>query len=356
MQYLSVEAPNASAPALGEAGWKVFVRRFVALLVALVALVGALNFLVNPEGIYPPRLLPPVTWNTRPAKAELLAAADPKPEALLLGSSRLMTISPKEVERVTGLRAFNAAVNAAYTEDFYVLLRYAVERAGMRPKLVLIGLDAEAFHDREPQNEYLSQPNALAGYLQKGEQRGAAWRRFTTLFTVYQTKLSFVSLYDRLGGRKVNAVDFAADGSLREDPWQRQRAAANYDLAARIQGTAAEYAPRYKSYGGPAPDRLDYLAATLRYAREHGARVIVFMTPVHPELARALAPFGYEQRKRAALDAARAVAAREGAEFLDLSAPESFGGAPENFYDGVHVDARNAELLVRAVLRKNALQ
>src|SRR5205814_5789343 len=105
-----------------------------------------------------------------------LSRAGAKPEALLLGSSRLMTIAPSEVEKRTGLRTFNAAVNAAYTEDFYVLLRYAMERAGARPKLVLIGLDVEALHNHEPENEYLLQPNALGAYLQKGESRGGAWR------------------------------------------------------------------------------------------------------------------------------------------------------------------------------------
>jgi len=356
MQYVSVEAPAAAVPATHQFAWRKFVARFVLALAALIAGIGLLNFVVNPEGIYATSLLPPLTWNTRPAKAELLARMDPRPEALLLGSSRVMTISPAEIQRRTGLPTFNAGVNAAYAEDFYVLLRYAVERAGARPKLVLVGLDAEAFHDHEPENEYLSQPNELASFLLKGEARGAGWRRFTTLWTVYQTKLSFVSLYDRLGGKKINAVDFAADGAMREDPWLRQQAKGNYDLAAHIRGTATEYTPRYKSYTGVSPDRLEYFAATLRYARAHGARVIVFATPIHPELERALSAYGYEQRKAEAYSAARAIAQREGAEFVDLSAPAGFGGAPDHFYDGVHVDAYNAERLIGTVLRTNAVQ
>jgi hypothetical protein len=357
MQYVSVEAPvPVEVHAQHEFAWRKFVARFVLLLLALVAVIGLLNFLVNPEGMYATRLLPPVTWNTRPAKAELLAKDQPKPEALLLGSSRVMTIPPAEIERRTSLRTFNAGVNAAYTEDFYVLLRYAVERAGVRPKLVLIGLDAEAFHDHEPENEYLSQPNELASFLIKKEAKDAEWRRFTTLWTVYQTKLSFVSLYDRLGGKKINAVDFDANGAMQQDPWLRQQAKGNYDLGAHIAGTAKEYTPRYQSFTGVSADRLEYFAATLRYAREHGARVIVFATPIHPQLEQTLASYGYEQRKSDVYAAARAVAEREGAEFVDLSAPASFGGAPGHFYDGVHLDAYNADRLIGAVLRPNAVQ
>ena len=143
---------------------------------------------------------------------------------------------------------------------------------------------------------------------------------------------------------------------MKEDPWLRQQAKGNYELAAHIAGTIREYTPRYQSFAGPSADRLEYFAATLRYARAHGARVIVFATPVHPQLEQALASYGYEQRKASVYAAARAIAQREGAEFLDLSAPASFSGAPEHFYDGVHLDAYNADRLIGAVLRTNALQ
>ena len=45
------------------------------------------------------------------------------------------------MQQLTGLPTFNATVEGAMTEDDYVMLRYAVERAGMQPKLVLIAVD-----------------------------------------------------------------------------------------------------------------------------------------------------------------------------------------------------------------------
>lgn len=350
---LTTDLPAARSD---ELAWRGFVRRFLALLLGALAAIAALNFLVDPQGMYATRLLPPLTWNTRPAKAELLARAQPKPEALLLGSSRLMTIAPNEVERATGLRTFNAAVNAAYTEDYYALLRYAVEQAGVRPKLVLIGVDVESFHDHEPPNEYLLQPNALGAYLERGERQGAAWQRFTNLFSLYQTKLSFVSLYDRLGGKKINAVDFRPDGSLAQDPWARQKAAGNFDLPARIRRTTEEYKPRYQRYTALSRERLDYLADAVRYARARGARVVMFATPAHPQLTAALAEHGYEERARQARAAMLAIAEREGAEFVAAGAPAEFGGSPDNFYDGVHVDEVNAARLIARVLKTDAVQ
>src|SRR4051812_4908222 len=359
MEYVSVEPSAAGSaeltPAAAHAGlWRVFVRRFLLLLIALVVFIGLLNFIVSPEGIYPTALLPPVTWNMRANKAELLAKANP--EALLLGSSRLMMVKPSEVERATGLRTFNAAVNAAYAEDFYVLLRYAEERGHAQPKLVIIGVDVEAFHDHEPENEYLLQPNALGAFLQKGEARGAGWRRFTHLFTVYQTKLSFISLFQRMGGKRGSNVEFNLDGSPVEDPWKKQIREGRFDRAKGLQAMITQYIGRWKSYTGLSSDRVDFLAAAVRYARAHGARVVVMATPIHPELRQALAAYGYEERENLVHDDLRRLAQEEGAEFVDLSRPEIYGGTPEHFYDGVHQDEYNAERLMAAALGKHAVQ
>jgi hypothetical protein len=355
MSRVDRSGPAVALPA-AESSWRGFVRRFLALLLGLLAFIGALNYLVNPEDIYAPHLMPPVTCNVRAQKADLLSKAQPKPEALMFGSSRLMTIEPQQVERLTGLRTFNVSVSAAYTEDYYVLLRYAVERAQVEPKLVIIGVDVEAFHDHEPRNAYLLQPNALGGYLLKGEARGEGWRRFTTLFTIYQTRLSFASLWSRLGGKRTSTVEFTADGALKEDPWQKQIREGKFDRAKGLQAMIAQYVARWKSYTALDRDRMDYLAATLRYARAHGARVVVIATPMHPELRKALDPYGYEQRQEQMHAAVAKLAQAEGAQFVDVSDPASYGGLPEHFYDGVHEDSYNAERMIEAALGKHAVQ
>src|SRR3954465_808069 len=94
MSRMDRSGPAVALPA-AESAWRGFVRRFLALLVGLLAAIGLLNYLVNPEGIYAPKRVPPVTWNVRAQKADLLSKAEPKPEALLFGSSRLMTIQPE---------------------------------------------------------------------------------------------------------------------------------------------------------------------------------------------------------------------------------------------------------------------
>lgn len=326
--------------------WRAFVFKFLILLgIALVAIAG-LNYLVNPLGVFAPELLPPVALNTRPAKAKLLSELRPPPQALILGSSRVMKIDPAEIERRTGLRAFNAGVNAAFAEDYYAFLRYAVERAEARPKLVIIGADVESFDDHSPPNEYLLQPNALGRFVAPPEDAALEWRRFTGLFSVLQTKLSFVALYQRLGGVPRQAAQFEADGYLRGDPWRRLKEAGELDVA----GRAAEYGARYASYQAPAPERVAYLAKAARYARERGARVVVFLTPIHPDLRARLQPYGYENRRREVADALAQACAAEGCEFFDLTDPQSFAADLGGFHDGAHIDEHNAALLLDKIL------
>lgn len=336
-----------------EGAWRRFVRRFLALLLGLLAFLGLLNFLVNPEGIYSTHLLPPVTLNTRPGKAKLLAEMDPKPEALILGSSRSMKIDPADVERRTGLRAFNASVNAAFAEDYYVMLRYAVETAGMQPKLVIIGADVENFHDHSPPNDYLLHANSLGRFL-NANQADSAWHRFTTLFTVLETKLSILSIQEAITGEARGEGTFEANGYLKNDFWKALKEQGKLDVKSRFEQRAAQYQTRYASYVAPSKERLDYFTKLLAYCRERHIPVIVFLTPMHPDLKARLRVYGYDQRRDEAAAALQKICAQEGVRFYDLSLPESFGGDLNSFYDGIHMDEHNSGLITEKVLANPA--
>ncbi len=345
----SQDGPQVPAPG-SDVPWRSFVRRFLWTLCAVLVFVALLNFLVNPESIYPLELLPPLTWNTRPAKARMMEQAQPRPQALILGSSRIMKIEPALVERLTGLPTFNAGVNSAMTEDYYILLRYAVERAHLPLKLVIIGVDVDAFHDREPLNDYLLQPNALGSYLQKGEARHAQWKRFTTLFNGYQTKLSFVSLWDSLIHKRKAAYHFEPDGYLHFDQYEAERAGGHYDLDGKISVNVDQYLRRYEGFDKLSSQRLDYFEQTLRYAHDHGFRVIVFLTPAHPRLIAALQARDYQRLQAAALAAVSRLCARYSIPFHDLSSLDKFGGRAQDYFDGIHPNEVNSAKITRALL------
>ena len=334
-----------------------FVRFFLQWILLALAAIAALNFLVNPQAIYPTRLLAPLTWNARAVKEQLLSRygklpAEHRPQVLVLGSSRVMKLDPASVQQLTGMMAFNAGVNAAMAEDNYALLRHAIENCNLTPRLVLIGVDGESFHDHVPVNDYLQQPNALGRFLRAGSRPAARWKEFTSLFTLYQTQNSLLSLYLQLGGRKPQAVDFRPDGFPRADVIEGILASGHFSFQENLRRTAARYATLYGNYSRLSPERLAYFEQTLAYLRDRQIPAVVFVTPTHPQLTATLARYGYAQRVSEVAQATRHLSEKYGADFRDYSSIAALGLGANGFWDGVHMSQANAQRLTDALLSK----
>ena len=326
-----------------------FVRRFLAALAVLLAVVGAANYFVNPTGLHAPKLLPTVNWNARQTKADLLKAAAPKPQVLILGSSRAMKIRPALVRELTGLPAFNVAVDAGLMEDDYVMLRYACERAGAQPKLLIIGVDVEAFDNHRPSNIGLAVSDELAEFA-PGGKRLSWWEKLKRLYTWEETKLTWRSLRHAIVGYPTTWNKFEADGYLRYLLYERDRANGTYPLQRRIDAIMPAYASRYQAYSELQPERVQDLTDIMQYAQQRHARVILFITTLHPRVLATVASHGYEQRYQDVKRLLEKMHAQYGATVYDFSQIESYGGQPDWFYDGAHIDERNADLMTRKML------
>src|ERR1043166_8398332 len=84
---------DAEAPPT-EGNWSSFTRAFFVVITIGLLAVAAFNYVVNPMDYYPPRIVPPAVWDARAIKTRLLGEMQPKPRALILGSSRAMKIDP----------------------------------------------------------------------------------------------------------------------------------------------------------------------------------------------------------------------------------------------------------------------
>lgn len=309
-----------------------------------------MNFLVNPMGLYPPHLLEPVTWNMRAIKPAMLEKAEPKPQVLILGSSRSMQIAPAEVQKLTGLPTFNAAVESAMAEDDYAMLRYAVERAGIAPKLVILGVDVEAFHNRLPVEDSALETDAFRGILPG--HGFSAWKKFYKLFVVQQTRLSLRSLRVQLTGHFPQHYTFDADGYLHYTEYEQERATGHYDLDTKIQREIAQYVGRTAGYSAISPERRAYLEKLLQYCHDRRIKVVIWVTPLGPKLLESIGPRGYEAREREVLAMLHELGAKYGDPVYDFSSVEKFGGDPGGFWDGAHMTEANNALVTRLLLRR----
>ena len=113
-----------------------------------------------------PWLFPTVVINSRTEKMRLFQTCRQAGEitGLVLGSSRAMKLRPADLDRDTGLRFFNFAVDSACAEDYLAIYRWAVAQ-GARPKLLVLGLDIEALHDNDPLDGRLEQNGPLLAAL-----------------------------------------------------------------------------------------------------------------------------------------------------------------------------------------------
>src|SRR5262249_25509091 len=129
---------------------------FLSAVLGSLAAVAALNWLVNPWALYPPRLVMPRVADGRAAKCFLPRQVQRPPEQLVLGSSKMMRFEPRRLEERTGLRTFNAAVAGASVADYVPFYRFATEEVHAPIRRVLIGIEWQSFSGLERSDDALS--------------------------------------------------------------------------------------------------------------------------------------------------------------------------------------------------------
>ena len=82
---------------------------------------------------------------------------------------------------------------------------------------------------------------------------------------------------------------------------------------------------------------MAFLQEFLQVCSDDGTRVVVFLTPLHPEVIKHLSKTSnYQARKSSVLAMLQDQAEKYDVPVLDLTALESFGGTPDQFQDGAH--------------------
>ena len=301
-----------------------------------LGLVASLNVVVNPFGSYATHLFEPMVLHSRADKLRLLDAAPP-PDVVILGSSASFAMAPEQIRRRTGLSAFNASVHGGTPRDYHALLRHLEER-GVWPKVVLVALSFEqlrptarvGFEPGDPLTRYVSQ-----------EPRPAFAAAAASLLAADQTESSFRRLRASVEGEvPPPAYHFAADGlgSFTRPP--------SLVLTERPGGNPELTFPDIDD------GQWRHLQAVLDSCRARGTRVVAFLPPLHPELARlwgettSLLPIVGELQRRLAAYAPHPVRAVH-----DFRRLESYGGRPELFQDMRHPDAESNRLMLDVMLR-----
>lgn len=349
--------------------FRTFVRWMLALTVVLVALVAAFNAYVDPFGVTPSDRYPPVVNNTtdRQAKLTLLERLDTAPDSLIFGSSRVMKLDPAYIRARTGTTAFNAGLSSATPQEAYVFASYAAERFDRFPHIVW-GLDIEQFREKpvgDQANGVLLRQPGLRKHLPVEDRLEGLFEMYTPLVEWQTTKISVRVLREgdveqRSEEEQIDRLierQFTARGFRKRDRHDRafERGA---KLGPRLEQQVEGYARTV--YEVPGFEELGetprhWIEQTIALANRNGDQPTIFLTTLHPAGQERLGDSGWYERRDDVRAYFARLAGRYDFQLIDYTDLESFGGDPDNFYDGVHLRKENMQRLVDDMVRRGAL-
>jgi hypothetical protein len=315
--------------------------------------------LVNPLGLYPTHLLAPTEQNLRRYKYEQVRQNGLKPSAVILGSSRVMTMRAADVEQHLPGDCYNFSMQSAAAEDWYAALRLLVDDLHAPVKHVVIGMDYEAFNPAIPTLSEARYFPEFSKYLVHTRLRSRVFDQLSLLLSSEQLDATkgVLTAYLERGHKSQNKV-VEPDGTLLLREREQQIGDGSFDLNAVLDSRVRKYASRslrLDGYDEPSSERLQYLEDLLDFAYAHGITVHIYITPYHPRLWETLRPLKDIQVLRETRRVVQQQCQAHGVYLVDFSRIERFGGQPNEFYDEIHMRPSNQALLLKALFRQELL-
>jgi hypothetical protein len=305
----------------------------------------------------------PSSFSDRTIKVDLAEKFKTAPQIVVVGTSRAMRMLPSYLKQKTGHSGFNAAVNGiGGLPDDWAFANYFHQRFPKAHPRYLWFVDVEAFQNMgvggrlggEPRltkyiPELLNPRQLSAAQLQIALEQARTNMAISTgkpASTFYQTRRPLTA--DQLHAFSY----FAADGG--EGPrWVKT----GNDRLIAFQKGFAKSLTRYREiyrdkYRGLLPLSQEYFAKMLAALNSWGTSPVIVLTTVHPDLLAAIGPLGFNDRRREVTAYIKSLAATYHFTFVDMTSISSFGGSPDRFYDGVHMDPLNNARLLDVVIER----
>ncbi len=276
--------------------------------------------------------------NDRTVKADLLEQLERPPQVLIFGGSRATRFEPSYLERLTGLRGFNLALQNGRPEDAWAFVNWVRrENPGTRPR-VLWFVHVEAFR-AQGLSVGLIQDERLSPYFPDA------------LLDRERQKLPRTEA-EMPAGRDLALTIYGPDGVVLRNRYDI-RADRGYKLERALAWSVNLVLERYATTT-PAldPRSTRYFKKTLRLLNRLGTTPVIVLMPLHPTLLTAVRDAGWETRHREVLDYLHDLQQEYDLVVLDHSRLDSVGGDPDAYYDGFHVRRSTARRILDVVVRE----
>jgi hypothetical protein len=326
-----------------------FLRGFLVSLLVFSAFLALLVYLTDPLGLFGVGLVPPVVSADRDYKAGLYRRGQPS-EVLILGSSRVKTLAPECVRRLTGRAAFNFGVNGGGSDDLLAVYRFARTTFPGRLRQLIIGVDPETLEEDEGRNRALLESGALAVWNPAGA--GRAHRAGVADLLSSESVLAAVHSLRHLTLERgaLPQEMLGPDGAQSYPVWDDEIRRGAFPQQDRVLGSIPGVLGRYTSFQALSTRKVSYLRTLVETARDDSVEVVGYIPPVHPALARAALGSGVLQARQADTERLlQELAGERLLRYVPVSTLASFGGDSTLFYDAIHMMPENSARLLAAL-------
>lgn len=309
----------------------------------LVLLTTALiNAVVNPYAIYPTQWFPPVAVNDLDRAVDMLQNPALEPQLVVFGSSRSSRLRPRDLECYSGLTSANASFSNATPDSYYALASYMLD-IKPSPKMMIIGVDVEAFQPPEKFGDRLGNVPRLQKYLRPNRLEGT-WFDATQLFSFAQLSDSVRDVQHTL--QPTPAADANTSPQDKTDNAPPLKIIENSEESTPKRAIQS-YEKRFGDYTALSQDQKDYFEALVKLATDKHIALKIFITPLSPTLIDDLTRQGmYPQRHLDVRNWLTQLRGKYPFEFYDLSTIDTFGGNDKDFYNLAHINDVNSARLI----------
>lgn len=321
----------------------VFLFSTTALSVALILLA----VIVDPYNIFGLNIFKPILLTNRTEKLRLLAQTPNKPKVIILGSSRVFKMDPVKIEKLTGLKTFNASVSYARPEEHLALSKYIVRDLHVTPKLFVVGVNLGEFNFDKTDPQTINSTE-LRKYLSFDRKTRLLTnlRVFKDRFNSAYLKDIFITIFWNSRGFPNPVISFGENGGQIFD---RE----NKPNAGDIELTANLAMDLFINMPSLSPERKKYFEEFLAFAKEENIGVVVFLLPLPAQIQESLKDTTvYQKVLQELLSASEEWEKNYALHFFDFSSVTKFNGLPDDFDDSTHPSHRNIDLMTEEIFKK----
>ena len=326
-----------------------FTRVFLAALASGFAVSAGLAWYTDPLRTFGTGRIGSFVTEEFDLKPEAFLRLDPSPQAIVLGTSRVLKLKPECLTELTGYSAFNFGLNASRVEDWSAAYRF-VRAQGRRPlRELVIGADVDGFDNHAETEPRLLSSDHLRAYVDASWN--LSWGVAARALLGWQAfKYGMLLLWYEVhpSSRPQPKMRFDDRGFVIYDRWER---GAHRDEAFDKNAGKLRDQLSGRGFDALSPKRVALFQDMVRTTHAEGATIDVFIPPLTSESA-GLRSAPIESRIND-LEGMLSGLEREGTiRLFRVHSIADFHGDPAGYYDGLHMTEDNATRLLLTMFHR----